>query len=79
MVALEMTDGSFLTHEDATGPPQSLPRKLEFSDSISLIFYASELVRRVNELGHKAYFVRAVAIDAEDREYSSKLPKSLIF
>ncbi len=70
-VGLKMSDDHLFTSRYG----EALPKKLEFSDSFGVKFSISEMEKEAKERGK--VFTRAVVIDAEDKEYTTKLPKSL--
>jgi hypothetical protein len=70
-VGLGMSDGHLFT----TSYSVELNKKLEFSDSYKVQFHISELQKEASK--RVKVFTRAVVIDAEDKKYTARLPKSL--
>ncbi len=71
-----MNNGQILTHERAVHQVQ-LPKKLDYSDSIIFEFALSEMKKEANLHGSEVTFAKAIIRDAEDNEYTARLPSLL--
>jgi hypothetical protein len=71
-IGLKMSDGNmyFGGYDN-----NLIPKRLEFSESCKVIFDLSEMEKELGKDGR--VFTKAVVIDAEDKQYTARLPKSL--
>lgn len=76
LVGLTIGDGRVMTHEKSD-TSAGFPKKLEFAESVELVFACWQMEELLKDAKRGALFTSALAIDAEGRKYSAKLPKSL--